>query len=73
LVADKVEEDGAVKAGDEEVCPGGPALHPRQAPAPAGGHEDAELPEEGGAGPFPRRPGYATDGPMYAGDRSATT
>jgi hypothetical protein len=50
LVGDEVE--GAVKAeGDEEVCPSGPALHPREAPAPArhaGGHEDAELYEEGG-------------------------
>ena len=44
LVAD--EEEGNVKAeGDEEVCPGSPALHPREAGAPAGhagGHEDAD-------------------------------
>jgi len=33
------------------------ALHPREAPAPAGGDDDAELPEERGCWP-----GYAADG-----------
>lgn len=49
LIAD--EEEGNVKAeGDEEVCPGSPALHPREARAPAqhaGGHEDADELQEG--------------------------
>ena len=57
LVAD--EEEGAVKSeGDQEVCPSFPALHPREAPAPAGhagSHEDAELQEEGCAVSTPAR------------------
>lgn len=53
------EEEGAVKAErDEEVCSGGPALHPGEARAPAGhgeGDKDAADLQEGGADSSPTR------------------
>lgn len=43
------EEEAVTAEGDEEVCPGGPAVHSREAWAPAGhggSHSDVAEPQE---------------------------
>jgi hypothetical protein len=71
------EEENAVTAeGDEEVRSGGAAVVLCILEKPERRPEMLEvtrmLSPRKARVPFPRRPGYAREGPIYAGDRSTT-
>jgi hypothetical protein len=55
------------------VCPGGPALHPREPQRRPDMPEVTRMLSSTKKAVFPRRPGYTTESPIYVGDRITTT